>query len=41
MLSEWRSPVSLVLAAALAAAIVVPLSVPAVRRRVFPPAPLD
>jgi uncharacterized membrane protein YdjX (TVP38/TMEM64 family) len=40
-LSEWGSPASLLLAAAFAAVIVVPLSVPAVRRRVFPPAPLD
>jgi uncharacterized membrane protein YdjX (TVP38/TMEM64 family) len=40
-LSEWGSPASLLLAAGLVAAVVVPLSVPTLRRRVFDPAPRD
>lgn len=42
-LTDWGSPVSLVLAALLVAVIVVPLSVPSIRRRLFPapPTPAD
>jgi uncharacterized membrane protein YdjX (TVP38/TMEM64 family) len=38
-LSDWGSPASLAFAGALLAAVVIPLSIPAVRRRVFDPAP--
>lgn len=35
-LTEWGSPASLALAAALVAVVVVPLAIPSVRRRLFP-----
>ncbi len=38
-LADWGSPVSLALAAGLVAAVVIPLSISAVRRRVFDPTP--
>jgi uncharacterized membrane protein YdjX (TVP38/TMEM64 family) len=38
-LADWGSPASLALAGGLVAAVVIPLSIPAVRRRVFDPAP--
>jgi uncharacterized membrane protein YdjX (TVP38/TMEM64 family) len=36
-LTDWGSPVSLALAAVLAAVVVIPLAVPPLRRRLFPP----